>query len=70
MTSACQRRGGEVTPSAYEDDSRRLEEWGRRKREVSFPGEDGQHREDEDNEAIVNKVNLIPLPILDQLFGH
>ena len=53
MTHACQKRGGEVTPSAYDDreeDRRRRGEWGHDGNvEPSFPEGGGQQEEDVDD---------------------
>ena len=66
MTSACQKRDREVTPSVHDGDGR-PEEWGHVD-DVSFPGGDGGQRSDDDDddeaerlqegydETIVNKV--------------
>ena len=48
MTSACQKRDGEVTKSAHHGDGR-PEEWGHG--DVSFPGGDGQRSDGDDDEA-------------------
>ena len=50
MTFACQKRGGEGTPGAYDDgeDRRRREEWGH---EPSFPEVGGGQQDDEDGDG-------------------
>ena len=61
MTFACQKRGGVVMPSAYDDgkDRRRGEEWGH---EQSFPeGGGGQQDEDGDggDEPKAKVINIV-----------
>ena len=50
MTFACQKRGGEVTPSAYDDGEgrRRRGEWGH---EPSFPEVGGGQQDDADGDG-------------------
>ena len=58
MTSACQKKGREVTPRAYDDGGRRPEEWGRHNVDLSFPGEAGQHS-DEDGDDDNDEAELL-----------
>ena len=60
MTSACQKKGREVTPRAYDDGGRRAEEWGRHRHvDLSFPGEAGQHSDDEEEEDDDDEAELL-----------